>query len=221
LDEILGTQAASAGTGGANAFRSSLRPAPSAAGSSSDGAAAISEDIRTLPAFYDTQGERWRTFGEAVTLLEEDSFNDWPLGWKRSTLWRLKNLKRNQLTPLQQHSRWTERARIPKGDRVRIEHEVLSKICELIASYDQINAANSAGVEVAVERLQMIESAYQKGPNAPEWDRTDEWLGNTLKEDGTLIAPFRIKKISEARKAENEITKERRKAREEAALKKK
>ena len=95
---------------------------------------------------------------------------------------------------------------------------MLPKNVESGSSYGRLKMANSAAVETAMEIWQTIESACQKNASNPEWDKTEVWLGNTMREDGALIDPARIKEIAEKRKAENEIAKERRKAREEVAL---
>lgn len=57
------------------------------------------DDMRTRAVTYDTQGERFREYRDAVSQMQEDAFGDWPLEGPRTALWVLKFFARQQLTP--------------------------------------------------------------------------------------------------------------------------
>jgi hypothetical protein len=69
------------------------------------------------------------------------------------------------------------------------EHKSLSKILELLGSYDQFALVNSAGAEAALKRRMVIEKAYARDPNAPSYEGSEHMLGYQDHETGRIIDP--------------------------------
>ena len=57
------------------------------------------------------------------------------------------------------------------------EHKSLSKVLELLGSYDQYALVNSAGAEAALKRRMVIEQAYEKDPANPSFEGSGHLLG--------------------------------------------
>ena len=130
------------GDGGASRFREDHDGAGDAAGG-------LKRDVRILPVAYDSGSERWRNLSDAVGLMEEVDFGDWPLEGVRSMRTVLNALRRNQKSWMSSHSDWVKNSGIRMSDRAVHEHKSISKVLELLCSYDQLNAVNCAGAEAA------------------------------------------------------------------------
>ncbi|CAK0809169.1 unnamed protein product [Prorocentrum cordatum] len=74
-------------------------------------------DARVLPVLYDQMGQRFRSFVDAVGLLEEPRFTDFPIQGPRA-------------------EKWMRDAHVPDNDRVKHEHSSLMEILEYALTYD-------------------------------------------------------------------------------------
>ena len=132
-------------------------------------------------------------------------------------LWRLKTLRKNSQTPLQQHEAWSKKSKVGANDRAKHEHEALARVLELGICYDQFNVANSAAFERVNKRMMLIESAYRDG-EVPNYDGSEFFMGDEVATDGSLVDPKMRRHVAEALKDEALISKERRKSAEERKL---
>ena len=81
-------------------------------------------------------------------------------------------------------------------------------------------AAGIASYEALALRLQVIENACKHDPAAPDYENMKKWMGTPETEDGTRVSPEKRRQVATELKEEADILKERRKAREEAKLRK-
>ena len=172
-------------------------------------------DCRTLKVRFDEGGERWRTIGESHAGSKEEIFDDWPMEGVRSSLFVLRQLRRCNRTWMLGHQEWVRESGIRSTDRAVHEHGVLSKALELGTCYDQLNMANIAMVEVLVKRRMLIEAAYKRNPEAPNFDGAEHLLGFTVDDSGEMLDPEAIKLQATKMKDENNIAREQRLRREE------
>ena len=178
------------------------------------------DDLRTTAVMYDSQGERFRRFEEALPLMSEAAFSDWPLTGDRNVLYRLKVMVKKSQTPVTQHVKWVESSRINKGDRSRYEHECLAKILDAAVTYDQLNVANLLCMEKLVRRQMVLEAAYKES-EVGSYEGAEYIMGEDEQPaDGSIIRPSAQKYQAEKMKGKFAIQKERRKAAEERKLNK-
>ena len=208
------------GRGGASAFRQSDSVDGSPLGDESPGEQQIVskkklEDVRILPVLLDEGDERWRSLSEAVALLKEVEFPDWPLEGVRSLKYVVKQLKRNNKSWMTSHFDWVRNSGIRGSDRAIHEHRILSKMLELMTCYDQLNILNIAAAELALKRRMLLESAYQGRPEAPHFEGSEHFMGFRDTEAGEYIDPEIVKYRSQKLKEETSVLKEVRLKREE------
>ena len=63
-------------------------------------------DARVIPIRYGVDGIRYRDFREAVTLMEESPFSDFPITGPRSARWLLTTMAQSSSGPMARHTRW-------------------------------------------------------------------------------------------------------------------
>ena len=107
---------------------------------------------------------------------------------------------------------------ISENDRVKYEHGLLCDIIELAVSYDQLDISSLASFELAVRRVQMLEEAYAANPKQPRFDSQSKlhFMGQGRR--NSAVAPALVAHVASELRDEASVAKERRKAREEAAL---
>ena len=96
------------------------------------------------------------------------------------------------------------------------EHGLLCDVLEAAVTYDQIDISCCVCFELLVRRLQMLEEAYSANPKQPRFDSQAHFMGQGRKT--SAVAPALIAHVATELKDEAAVAKERRKAREEAAL---
>ena len=183
------------------------------------GGVVMSTDARVAAVRYDERGERYRAFDEGVLLLEEPAWKDWPLTGPRTARWLAKYIKDSCSTPRNRTARFMTDAKVPEGDRVKHEHQLLMDMLEWGVVYDQLDVSALVSFELLARRVALLEEAYTSNPKAPKFDGADYFLG--LGRRNAAVAPALTKFVAESLQADAQIQKERRKAREEAALAKK
>ena len=118
-----------------------------------------------------------------------------------------------------QSREWFDKAKVPKGDRVRAEHETLGKALFYAICYDQLNVSELASMEMPTLRLQMLEQAYSEDPLNRRFEHTSKWMGAGARGDGAPIDPRRRQEVPSEVEEGADVLKEKRKARGELALK--
>eukprot|EP00971_Amphidinium_carterae_P335962 6472068-Amphidinium_carterae.2 len=174
------------------------------------------EDIRVLPIRLDGNGERWRTMAESAGSSREEVLGDYPLEGPRSLLWLVKQLARSNMNFRHHHEAWVRNSGIRGNDRAVHEYKSLTRLLDYAVSYDQLQVCNLACLEVVARRLVIIEEAYRLQPEAPSYGHAEYMSGVLEKEDGTLIPPALKKHTAERLKADAEVAKETKKAKEVA-----
>ncbi|CAK0856855.1 unnamed protein product, partial [Prorocentrum cordatum] len=180
-------------------------PQPAAAGVPSDGQVRTA-DARVLPVLCDQMGQRFRPYADGVGLLEEPPWKDFPIQGPRATLWLCKFTRQ----------KWMREAHIPDNDRVKHEHGGLMEILEWALTYDQLGVSALASVELLSRKVQLLEEAYTANPKAPRFEGGEHFQG--LGKKVAAAAPQLTSHVALQLQGEAHIQKERRKAREEAAL---
>jgi hypothetical protein len=179
----------------------------------------LAEDARTLPVKYDAQGDRKRTFAEAVTLMSQDDLpGGWPIAGPRSTMGTLKAIMDSGGSPEAEHDLWVRTARIPDGDRSVFEDEVISVVIQTLATVDQINLANLAGVELLMRRRALIREAHRLSPSSPDYSASHHYMGWARRREAGATHTGLTKFVAEQLRDEAAIAKETRRAREERSL---
>ncbi|CAK0900570.1 unnamed protein product [Prorocentrum cordatum] len=205
------------------AFGHGLPGAGPGAQAGGDGPAAAvplkSADARVLPVLCDQTGQRFRAYTNAVGLLEEPRFDDFPVVGPRTTLWLCKFIRDQGNVPRTRTEKWMRDARVPDNDRVKHEHGSLMEILETALTYDQLDVSALASFEILSRRIQLLEEAYTSNPKAPRFEGSEHFQG--LGRKVAAVAPLLTSHVALQLQGEAAIQKERRKAREEAALAKK
>ena len=190
---------------------------PATSGSSSTITRSV--DARVAAVRYDERGERFRLYTEAIHTLEEPAWKDWPLQGPRTVRWLCNFIRDNGGTPRQRTQKFMTDAKVPEADRVKYEHTVLMEILEWSLVYDQLDVSALAGFEILARRVALLEEAYTANPKNPRFDGSEHFTGFGRR--GAAIAPQLTQHVAQALQSDAMIQKERRKAREEAALQKK
>lgn len=135
-------------------------------------------DLRTLPLFFDPQGNRRQEFSLAVARMSQDSMpgGGLLLDGPPSTLGVLKSMVARGLTPVTDHEHWVRTHDLPRGDRSVYEMEVITRALEAFAMNDQINLPNSKGIELLLRRWQLIREAHRISPGAPDYSSADVFM---------------------------------------------
>ncbi len=90
------------------------------------------------------------------------------------------------------------------------EHRTLSKVLELLTSYDQLNLVNIAGAEVCLKRRMLLEEGYRGRPDQPRFDRSEHFMGYKENERGEFIDAEAGRFRSMRLRDESQIMEERR-----------
>ncbi|CAK0837444.1 unnamed protein product, partial [Prorocentrum cordatum] len=180
-----------------------------------DGTAAAaplkSSGARVLPVLYDQMGQRFRAYSNAVGLLEEPRFDDFPVVGPRTTLWLCRFIRDQGSVPRTRTEKWMRDAHVPDNDRVRHEHGSLMEILETALTYDQLDVSALASFEILSRRVQLLEEAYTSNPKAPRFDGSEHFQG--LGRKVAAVAPQLTSHVALQLQGEAAIQKERRKER--------
>ena len=179
------------------------------------------KDLRILPLRFDEQGQRREEFSKAVARMSQDEMpgGGLMLDGPPSALAVMKGIVARGLTPVTDHEYWVRTNEALKGDRSLYEMEVITRALEAFATQDQINVPNSRGCELLMRRWQLIREAHRLNPNSPDYSASDIFMGWEYRR-GAGVHQELAKFVASELKDMAQISKEARKAREEAALKK-
>ena len=124
-------------------------------------------DARVCEVYYDERGKRRRGYEDACMMLEEPTFEDWPVQGPRTTRWLSLFIKDHGGTPRGRTARFMLDARVPEGDRVKHEHQNLMEILEYAMVYDQVDVSALSSFELLARRVALLEEAYTANPKNP------------------------------------------------------
>lgn len=178
------------------------------------------DDVRTLEVRYGLNGERLRSFRESVNELQEVEFSDYPLE-PRTALSYVKAIASIAESATAQHHMWINSSRIPEGDRSVYEDEVLARILDTAVTYDALNVANLASMELVCRRRQLLAEAHSQNPAAPSYMGAEHFLGQTYKAGGGIVTPVLAEHVAKRLQQQSQIWKEKRKAEENRKFPKK
>ena len=99
---------------------------------------------------------------------------------------------------------------------MRHEHGLLCDVLQTAMTYDQLEVSSLCCFELVARRLQLLEEAYSASPKAPRFDGQSHFMGQGRKQ--VAIAPALTAHVAGELRDEAAVAKERRKAREEHAL---
>ena len=191
------------------------------AAAAADGGDEAGSDMRIMAVRYSAAGPRHREFRLAVEELDEVAFGDWPVPGPRTTAWVLRFMLENAGTPRGWHTKWRADCKLQQHDGGVSTHESICAYFEMAACYDQLQLANIAHIECMSRELQMVEERWKEriisdGGGESEFN-INLFLRGQVR--GNLcICPALQTFLSDQVRAENAISKERRKAREERNL---
>lgn len=168
------------------------------------------EDVRTLAVKYGLNGERLRNFREAIHETQVCEFDDFPFE-PRTTYDYLKAIASISESATAQHHMWVGASRMPEGDRSCYEDEVLARVLDLAITYDCLNVANLASMELICRRRQLISDAHANGPGAPSYLGAEHYMGQTYKQGGGIVVPALTDFVAKKMQAQSQIMKEKRK----------
>jgi len=184
--------------------------------------------MRALPVAYDAQGKRARTFGDGAGRITESTWVDWPLRGPRTALWCVKHVGVFGGSFLAWHTRWVSEQKLDPLHPNVTTHESCCRALDAFITYDQLNVSELAGVEVIARQLQLAEERERESSEAkkPKGDKADLvldshlYLGGGHNRGNLCICPALNAWIAAELQSEAAVLKERRKAREERALRK-
>ncbi|CAK0853814.1 unnamed protein product [Prorocentrum cordatum] len=186
---------------------------PSGDGAGPQAGAAAASAGAQLKATDARMGKRFRSFVDAVGLLEEPRFADFPIQGPRTTFWLCRFIRDQGQVPRTRTDKWMRDAHVPDNDRVKHEHGSLMEILEYALTYDQLDVSSLASFEILARRVQLLEEAYTSNPKAPRFEGGQHFQG--LGRRVAAAAPMRTSHVAGQLQGEAQIQKERRKAREE------
>ena len=131
-------------------------------------------------------------------------------------MWLCKFIRDQGCVPRTRTEKWMREAHVPDTDRVKHEHGCLMEMLEWALTYDQLDVSSLASFELLSRRVQLLEEAYTANPKAPRFEGSDHFQG--LGKRTAAVAPQLTAHVAQQLQGEAQIQKERRKAREEAAL---
>ena len=100
------------------------------------------------------------------------------------------------------------------------EFECLGEILYALMCIDQYNIANSVGAEIACRRRSVIVEAHAVSPSNPDYSAAEEMMGMGGKRGTLQVLPTLANYTAGRLRDRAAIMKEKRKAQEEARLKK-
>ena len=180
------------------------------------------DDARTLAIARLPDGRRHRSFKEAVALLHETDWDAWPIAGPRTTLWCARFIADNDGTPRARHVRWRQATGLTSADPGVADHELAMRIMETALTFDQLQIAEVASVEIVMRKAQVCELKYKDKiitmDSKSQIDDDEHLYMGTGKTRGlVMVAPALEDFVAAELQRETAAAKERRKMREERA----
>jgi hypothetical protein len=185
-------------------------------------------DSRILPIRRDGAGERYREVSSTVQDFVIEEYADWPVVGPRVAQWTLRDLTKGGASPTTYYSKFrTELLMTVKGNDLEAikssellsEMKFLMEVLESMVMYDQLVVTNLSSGELLLRRVQQIRYAFALKPNKPKLE-DDHLLLATSTSSQCGLAPALAEYMSEKKKTEQKLLKERRLLEEENKSKK-
>ena len=172
-------------------------------------------DARVLPLVM-TSGKRWRTFENFMACCFKVALECSEHIAGSFTCFDTFRLYLRVGGPLAHHRNWVRNNGIEKNRPHVHEHFTLSCILEYLCCFDQVNTCGLLGAEIAVRRLQLLESAYDLSSDkkSPDFFHAEDFMGLGERASGAAVSHIAEKETSERLGARALIAKEIRKAKE-------
>lgn len=175
--------------------------------------------MRTLAVEYDTAGDRWRVYHQAVGVVATNIYPDALYEGPPSLGQLLSSIRRMGLIPMTYFQKYLRETNVAEKDRNKFELEVFFKTLEVGACYDQVNLPTLASFEIAERRAQLVTHAHRGANQAADWSAAAHFMGIPERQAGTGLMDQSLRKhVVEMEKQEYSLKKEERQAREERAL---
>lgn len=132
-----------------------------------------SNDIRTIGDHRDSQGKRYLSHSEAISLLRESKVEDWCFSGPRSTLEFCKSVLAGPGDFTSYHMAWTRNSGVGGNSAIAHEHKSICEAIRLALVRDQIDISNLMSFEHLVRRMVILEIAVSRNPAAPDFSGLD------------------------------------------------
>ena len=152
----------------------------------------------------------------ALNTMEPREHKGWPFGDAPRVAQEYLEALRAGGQSLTTHSAdFVKRSGISENSVVAIQHRTLTDIARLALSFDQVDAANSAALELLYRSIVRIETAVARSPKSPDFSGLDVMLiSNTTEAGGAMTAKFSAW-VADQQKSQATILKQSRLHREE------
>ena len=119
-------------------------------------------EIRVLAVKRGPVGNRLRSWREVVADVEEAALYDFPVEGPRTVRWCVEFIGRKRGGPMDHHRWWVQNYGLDETDPAVAQHELTMNVLELFGKYDQLNLANSAGLEILLREAQLTEWRFEE-----------------------------------------------------------
>eukprot|EP00438_Fugacium_kawagutii_P027262 Skav214355 [mRNA] locus=scaffold86:483215:498428:+ [translate_table: standard] len=181
-------------------------------------------DARLLGHYTDGQGRRYLDFSEAIDMMTEAKYDDWPLTGPRACLEFLKSVRSGASDLVAYHLQWAQNSGISSYAAALFEHRTICDCLKAFIQTDQVDPSSLLGTEYMVRRLIQIETAVGRNPAAPDYSglevimesgigssgearavKFQEWIGARLKDRAQVQKQARLyKEEFNRRRSDNE-----------------
>ena len=174
-------------------------------------------DLRVLGDSRDQGGRRYLRFRDAVALLRETEFEDWPHLRSRATKEFLTSIRDGSGNLQNYHTNWMYRSGVLEGSAVCHSHAILCKSLRLFFCYDQVDVSDLAGVEQIVRRIIQDKRAVRKNPKHPDYSGQEFVLNQTTDVTGAASTAVFNRWYAQTQRDKAVVLKNARQHREELA----
>ena len=171
----------------------------------------LADDSRILAAPVPRAEEATMT---VVGAMYDDPEITLPIDGPKTALFLADRVAKSGGSFVTRHHRWVRESGIGPTDRNVFEHEVLSHLLHYSATWDHLDITNSAGLELAGRRLQLIEEAVSENPSQPSWEGSRHYMGLEQRRGGAVLDTGLRAFVATELGKEAAVVKEKRKARE-------
>ena len=170
-------------------------------------------DARLLGHYTDGQGRRYLDFSEAIDMMTEAKYEDWPLTGPRACLEVLKSVRSGASDLVGYHLQWAHSSGISSYAAALFEHRTLCDCLKNFIQIDQVDPSSLLGTEYMVRRIIQIEPAVNRNPASPDYSglevimesgigstgearavKFQEWVGALLKDRAQVQKQARLYK---------------------------
>ena len=117
-------------------------------------------DARLMDIEATGEGRKRILFRDAVAQMTEEGFKDWPIDGPRTVLWCCQFIDRKRGGPLEHYQQWVSRNGLSVSDYGVTHYQSIMRMLDTLVCWDQVDAPNLSGVEVALRQVQLYEYSY-------------------------------------------------------------